>query len=160
MKINEIVEPAGEGGELIEVPIGTDFDTVASPLDERIYIWSLPKTDNLGRTYLVEVKGNSNLHLTKQYYYRYDPPRTASTGKGKSPQGDHHVFDGKELVAAWTDEGTARHGFSAGDRIPNKAFKALQKKFPDAKVPPNGILEQVQKQFHNRAILLENINFT
>lgn len=98
--------------------------------DLRIFIWA----DDLSSSKagkLLESIGNRTVKLTGQYSFRYDPPRTASTGRGQTPRGDFHLYSGGHEVAAWDDAGKARHGFSAGHKLPKKAFDALVSQYPN-----------------------------
>ena len=56
----------------------------------RIFVWTFPWSDPLVNT-ITEVTGNKTIHLTGQYYFRYDPPRTASSGAGEVPKGNCRV---------------------------------------------------------------------
>lgn len=157
MRISEIISgvESDNNGELIEVPLDSDPHALTKEGDHVIYIWAEIKYDEIGRTYLTEVKGNTNLHVIAKYYYRYDPPRTASTGSGQVPQGDHHLFNNGVEIAAWNDAGKARHGFEPGTKIPNKALNHLQQKFGGVSLPPDGVLEQLIKGVAQGKLLLE-----
>lgn len=117
---------------------GTLVDMAAVPLTESaeeateftdIYLWdAAPSTTKAGS--LLEMVGNKTVKLIGRYRFRYDPPRTASTGAGVAPKGDFHLLLGNEEIAAWDAEGKARHGFKPGHRLPKKAFDAIVRQHP------------------------------
>tara|TARA_R110000868_G_scaffold354513_2_gene615809 strand:- start:526 stop:1017 length:492 start_codon:yes stop_codon:yes gene_type:complete len=159
LRISEISD-SGKGdeedeGQLMKVPLDVDPRSSKYANEEFVYIWDVRRDEKDGKARIDEVKGNVNLHLVAKYYYRYDPPRTASTGGAQTPQGDHHLFKGGVEIAAWNDSGKARHGFESGTKIPNKALKHLQKKFGDVRTPPNGILEQLVRGVESGKLLVE-----
>lgn len=159
MRFSEISDAGKEDeeneGSLIEIPVDTDPSFLRLDDDEVIYIWKLDVGEKDRKVPLNEVKGNVKLHLVAQYYYRYDPPRTSSTGSAQTPQGDHHLFKGNVEIAAWNDSGKARHGFEPGTKIPNKALRHLKQQFGDVSIPPDGILEQLDRRFHSGNNLFE-----
>lgn len=128
------IELLGEDfpGKLVENEPGKVVlsESIDSTLEElRIYVWtSEHSTTRAGA--LLEVIGNKTVKLTGQYSFRYDPPRTASTGSGQAPKGDFHLYSGDVEIAAWDSESKARHGFTAGTKLPKKAYDALIAKYP------------------------------
>jgi hypothetical protein len=146
---NRIPSLSSENAELIEVPVGEPFPAEADN-GLKIYVWG-----DAGKGTLVETVGNKTIHLTKQYYTRYDPPRTGSTGSQQTPKGDWHLYDGRTEIAAWDSEGKARHGFAPGTKIPGKAYKALQDKHPNAHGLKGGVLEDILREFGGRSFLIE-----
>lgn len=159
MRISELIsEEAVEDeqeGDLFEVPINEDASKRGGVDYEVFYVWEPVHSDPVAKTYLTEVKGNTNLKLTGKYVYRYDPPRAASTGEGQTPMGDHHLFSGKQEIAAWNDAGKARHGFPSGTKIPKKAYRQLKDLIGDANLPPNGVLEQLHAAVTKKQFLVE-----
>jgi hypothetical protein len=149
---DRILPKSYKGATLIEVPPGEEFPPDA---EMRIFVWT-DADDKKGPQRLVEVKGNATLKLRGQYYYRYDPPRTASTGSEMTPQGDWHLYNGNKEIAAWDDQGKARHGFAPGTKIPNKAWKELQRLHPNAKGLKGQVLEDILKGFGGKSLLLES----
>lgn len=127
------IELQGEdwSGCLTKRDVGMLSESVENTADDlRIFIW----TDDLSPSKtgkLLEAIGNRTVKLTGQYNFRYDPPRTASTGSGQTPRGDFHLYNGDHEIAAWDDAGKARHGFAAGHKLPKKAYDALVSQYPD-----------------------------
>lgn len=94
-----------------------------------IYVWqSVTPERRVGP--LFEMLGNRTVKLTGQYRFRYDPPRSASTGATTALRGDFHLYQGDVEIAAWDDTGKARHGFEAGHRLPKKAYDAIVARHP------------------------------
>ena len=57
----------------------------------RTYVWGEGQG---ARQFLIEgPPGNKTIHLIAQFYFRYDPPRTAAGGTGQEPLADYHLFD-------------------------------------------------------------------
>lgn len=127
------IELFGEdwSGELVERPIALLNESAEQGADElSIFLWTEePGAREIGA--LLEAIGNRTVKLVGQYSFRYDPPRTASTGADQAPRGDCHLFKGGVEVAAWDTSGKARHGFKAGQRLPKKAYDAIVAKYPD-----------------------------
>ena len=42
------------------------------------------------------------------------------------------MYDNSGEIAAWDSSSQARHGFAAGTRIPNKAYRELKRLFPNS----------------------------
>jgi hypothetical protein len=126
----------GEFGEMIAT---VDYSDCL-----RIFVWRAP-ADPLANT-IAEVTGNKTIHLTGQYYFRYDPPRTASSGADAVPKGDWHLFDKSGEIAAWDSTSKARHGFPAGTKIPNRAYDELMRRYPDCCGLTGKVLEQIEFQ--------------
>ena len=117
---------------------GTFFELPSEPLNEAvlkrgddliIYVWRSETPE--GRVGpLLEMLGNRTVKLTGRYRFRYDPPRTASSGATEAPKGDFHLYQGDVEIAAWDDTGKARHGFDAGHRLPKEAYDAIVARHP------------------------------
>lgn len=78
---------------------------------------------------------NTGRNLVGTYTYDIHQPH--------NPTGEYHIHlrdKGNEILSMNKVSGTAHDGYH-GVRIPNKAFNALKKKFPDWNWPPNQILE-------------------
>ena len=141
------IELQGEDwpGSFTEHAVGVLNEAVEGTADDlRIFVW----TDDLSSSRagkLLEAIGNRTVKLIGQYSFRYDPPRTASTGSGQTPRGDFHLYSGGEEIAAWDDAGKARHSFSAGHKLPKKAFDALVSQYPDMHGLKGRLLENCSK---------------
>ncbi|TPG20867.1 hypothetical protein EAH87_05765 [Sphingomonas koreensis] len=117
---------------------GAFSDLSSEPLNEAlnpsgddliIYVWgSEPSSTRAGS--ILEMLGNRTVKLTGRYRFRYDPPRSASTGASAAPKGDFHLYQGDVEIAAWDATGKARHGFQAGHRLPKKAYDAIVAQHP------------------------------
>jgi len=119
-----------------------------------IFVWTdAPSATRAGR--LLEAIGNKTVRLTGRYSFRYDPPRTASTGAGQTFRADFHLYDGGVEIAAWDDMGKGRHGFPAGTRLPRKAYDALIAKYPDAHGLRGRVLEQLTQAAINGQTTVE-----
>jgi len=94
-----------------------------------IYVWQSEAPKGLVGP-ILEMLGNRTVQLTGRYRFRYDPPRTSSTGATAGPRGDFHLYQGDVEIAAWDDTGKARHGFEAGHRLPKKAYDAIVVRHP------------------------------
>lgn len=112
--------------------------------DLRIFVWTDDSSSSRAGN-LLEHIGNRTVKLTGQYSFRYDPPRTSSTGSGQAPRGDFHLYSGGHEIAAWDDTGKARHGFSTGHKLPKKAYDALVSKYPDMHGLKGRLLESCSK---------------
>ncbi|SEL78884.1 hypothetical protein SAMN05216382_2644 [Sphingomonas palmae] len=107
-------------------------EAVEKDADElRIFVWSEEPSLSRAGIFLNEAVGNRTVKLTGQYSFRYDPPRSASTGAGQVPRGDLHLYSGDVEIAAWDTTGKARHGFPSGHKLPKKAYDAIVSKYPD-----------------------------
>lgn len=119
----------------------------------RIYIWEEGRGS---RTFLIEgPAGNKTMHLVGQYYFRYDPPRTASTGSGQEPMADYHLYRNNAEIAAWNEQGQPRHGFSTGTKLPKKAYDALMQKYPGCCGIKGRVLEHLTNWTLRRMLLIE-----
>ena len=151
MMLLETYDHEDMGGEFGEMVATVDYSDCL-----KIFVWSSRSSDPLMHS-IVEITGNKTIHLIAQYYYRYDPPRSASTGATEVPKGDWHLFDKSAEIAAWDSTSKARHGFSAGTKIPNKAYNELKRRFPDCCGLNGKVLEQIEHQRggHGRVLLVE-----
>lgn len=76
-------------------------------------------------------------HLIGNYYYDIHQPHNST--------GEYHIHlrDKSNEILSMNRGGSAHDGYH-GAKFPGKAFKALQKKFPDWKWPKNRIIESAE----------------
>jgi hypothetical protein len=143
-------------GNLSETPLHLNLTRIGDEDGQyvsRIYIW---EEGPGSRGFLIEgPTANKTVHLIGQYYFRYDPPRTSSTGSGQEPVADYHLYRGKGEIAAWNDQGHARHGFPSGTKLPKKAFDTLMQKYPGCCGITGRVLEHLQDWTLRRMLLIE-----
>lgn len=133
---------SGRLSDLSEVPLNESAGIREDDLV--IYVWrQVAATSRVGP--LLEMRGNRTVKLTGRYSFRYDPPRTASTGANAAPRGDFHLFHGDEEIAAWDDQGVARHGYKRGHRLPQKAYRAIVSQYPGVHGLKGRLLELCQQ---------------
>jgi hypothetical protein len=77
----------------------------------------------------------------------------------QSGQAHLHIFAKRNQLAALNMDGTA-HDASHGVRLPNRVVAAIQSKFPQFTIPPDGFIESAEPEIEARyaALLKEHVD--
>ncbi len=149
---------ANWAGVLTEQPTALLNEAVDADDDLCIYVWCSDVSPTKAGL-LLEMLGNKTVKLTGRYRFRYDPPRTASGGTGAAPRGDFHLYQGDDEIAAWDDQGKARHGYKPGHKLPKKAYDTIVSRYPNVHGLNGRLLEMCRQALASGAVdVLVNLN--